>query len=655
MGRIQVLTDRVANQIAAGEVVERPASVCKELIENSIDAGARQLRIELKAGGRSLIQVSDNGAGMSRDDAMLAFERHATSKLRQARDLLAIATLGFRGEALPSIASVARVTLQTRAEDEESGTVVEIHGGRMRDVRDAALATGTSIAVRDLFYNVPARRKFLRTEKTELSHAVRVATHYSLAHLDKSFQLRNEHGVLLNVTPVETRRERVYQVFGGRMLDQLVELEPVVRARGPHAVPDSGGSTEAEGNGSGPASGEESLRLGGFVSEPQVQRLNRSSVYIFVNRRLVRDSLIQKAISSAYENLMPKGAFPFVLLFLELPAGEVDVNVHPAKTEVRFRSPSQVFDFVRDTIRQRLIEAKPASKLPLPAQAVARPPDPGRIQERSPRFPRGPAWMPLGEAKPAPSVSERFGFSGGQQFPAADSPPAGPGPPPGPLDPALAEAAAADDSDHSRAPLVDRGPTSLVDLSGLRLLGQLHQSFIVAAGDDGVWIIDQHVAHERILFERVLAARLHGRAEMQRLLMPIVLTLTPPQAIAYEELAEELRANGFETEPFGGRTVAVQSAPAELSPQHVEALLFELLEQSDSGVRSLTLADFRKRVAATIACHAAIKINMPLAPEKMRWLLDELARTDCPMSCPHGRPIALQYGMRDILKAFHRL
>ena len=655
MGRIQVLTDRVANQIAAGEVVERPASVCKELIENSIDAGARHLRIALKAGGRSLIQVSDNGTGMSRDDAMLAFERHATSKLRQASDLLAIATLGFRGEALPSIASVARVTLQTRTEEEESGTIVEIQGGRMRDVRDAALATGTSIAVRDLFYNVPARRKFLRTEKTELAHTVRIATHYSLAHLDKSFQLRNEHGLLLNVTPVQTRRERVYQVFGGRMLDQLVELEPLAQASDPHPGSASEGSTESGGNGFGPVSEDESLRLGGFVSEPQVQRLNRNAVYIFVNRRLVRDSLIQKAISSAYENLMPKGVFPFVLLFLELPAGEVDVNVHPAKTEVRFRNPSQVFDLVRDAIRERLIAAKPASNLPLPAQTVPRPTDPEPIARRSPGSSEAPAWMPAGGAKPVPSPSERFRFSGGLRFPAAESEPAGPESQPDPLDSPLPETAAGGYAGHSRAPLVERGPTSLVDLSDLRLLGQLHQSFIVAAGPDGVWIIDQHVAHERILFEKVLAARLHGRAEMQRLLMPIVLTLTPPQAIAYEELGEELRANGFEIEPFGERTVAVQSVPAELPPRHVESLLFELLEQCESGLRPVSLEDFRNRVAATIACHAAIKINMPLAPEKMRWLLEELARTDCPMSCPHGRPIALKYGTREILKAFHRL
>lgn len=629
MGRIRILTDKVANQIAAGEVVERPASVCKELIENALDAAASQVRIDLKAGGRSLIQVTDDGTGMSRDDAMLAFERHATSKLRQAEDLLSIGTLGFRGEALPSIASVARVTLRTRAADEAAGTVVEVRGGGMRDVREEALAPGTSVAVRDLFYNVPARRKFLRSVKTELAHLVRVATHYSLAHLDKSLRLRNEHGALLDVTPVETARERVYQVFGGDTLARLVEIEPVERA---------------------------SFRLSGFASEPQAQRLNRNSIFIFANRRLVRDSLIQRAITSAYENLMPKGAYPFSLLFLELPPEEVDVNVHPAKTEVRFRDPGAVFAFVRDSIRARLIETKPAAPLPLPARATPQELEslPGGAE--APPAPRE-ADRPLAPG-PAPAGARRFDFAGGQEFaprvapPSADRPSAenavraGSG---------LPEAAQQADSGHSRAPLVDLEPTSLVDLSGLQLLGQLHQSFIVAAGNDGLWIIDQHVAHERILFEKVLAARLRGQVPMQRLLMPVVLTLTPSQSIAYDELAEEFGANGFEIEPFGGRAIAVKAAPSELPPGQVEALLRELLDDPQAETRSLTLADLRKRLAATVACHAAIKINMPLEAEKMRWLLEELARSDCPMSCPHGRPIALKYSTREILKAFHRL
>ncbi len=628
MGRIQVLTEGVANQIAAGEVVERPASVCKELIENSLDAGATQVRIELSRGGRSLVKVSDNGCGMNRDDAMLAFERHATSKLRSASDLLAIATLGFRGEALPSIASVSRVTLRTRAEDEESGTVVEIHGGRMRDVQDAALAPGTSVAVRNLFFNVPARRKFLRTERTELSHAVRLVTHYSLAHLGKSFQLRTERGALLGVTPVSTLRERVYQVFGGDSLDRLVEIEPVP---------------------------ERTLRLGGFVSEPQAQRSNRNSIYVFVNRRLVRDSLIQKAISRAYENLMPKGAFPFALLFLEIPPEEVDVNVHPAKTEVRFRNPSQVFELVRSAIRGRLVAAKPASGLPQPGQVAQR-------EALGTSVAGGPLPGSLGAQRPpgtgAVPVSRRLEFPAGSEFQESAPPPSVgevSGPDMEPAGVAPPSSATRPDALHSRSPLVDRQPASLGNLGGLRLLGQLHDSFIVAAGDDGVWIIDQHVAHERILFEKVLEARLHDKAAMQRLLAPIVLTLTPGQLVAFDELAEEFRGNGFEIEPFGGRTVAIKSTPAELSPQHVESLIYELLDDSREGGRGLTLGQLRKRMAATIACHAAIKVNMPLPTEKMRWLLEELARTECPMSCPHGRPIALRYGTRDILKAFHRL
>ena len=627
MGKIRVLTERVANQIAAGEVVERPASVCKELIENSLDAGATQLRVDLRAGGRSLIRVTDNGCGMSRDDAMLAFERHATSKLRSTDDLLAIATLGFRGEALPSIASVARLELRTREPDAESGTVVKIHGGRMRGVREAALAPGTSIAVRNLFYNVPARRKFLRTVKTELSHSVRMATHYSLAHLDKSIQLRHERKALLGVTPVATLRERVYQVFGGNTLDTLVEIEPA----------DAG-----------------AFGLTGFVSEPQAQRSNRNSIYVFVNRRLVRDSLILKAISKAYENLMPKGAFPFVLLFLDIPPEEVDVNVHPAKTEIRFRNANRVFEFVRAAVRECLIAAKPASGLPRPGQIAQQVPVARAAKATRPTAPgavRGAAGLPQ---------AGRLGFRPGLEFRPGARPPA-PGadsvssPPTEAARTTLPEAAADRDALHSRAPLVDRKPTNLESLAGLRLLGQVHDSFIVAAGDDGVWIIDQHVAHERILFEQVLAQRLHGKPAMQRLLSPIMLTLTPSQMVTCEEIADEFRGNGFDIEPFGNRTVAVKGAPAELSPRQVETLIHELLQDARDTGPSRALGDLRKRMAATIACHAAIKVNMPLTPEKMRWLLEELARTDCPMSCPHGRPIALKYGTRDILKAFHRL
>ena len=632
MGRVRVLPDRVANQIAAGEVVERPASVCKELIENSLDAGATQLRIELGAGGRSLIKVGDNGSGMGRDDAMLAFERHATSKLRTADDLLGVGTLGFRGEALPSIASVSRLTLRTRAADETSGTAVVVHGGRMRDVRDAAMAPGTTVSVRNLFFNVPARRKFLRTKKTELGHAVRMATHYSLAHVDKAFHLRNEHRVLLSVTPVAALRERVYQIFGRSILDSLVELKP-------------GQPAGAGAGGAGP----DGPSLAGFVSEPQTQRSNRNSIHVFVNRRLVRDRLMQRAISAAYESMMPKGVYPFVLLFLDLPPSQVDVNVHPAKTEVRFRNPSAVFECVREGIRGRLVAAKPASSLPAPRTTAnhgipAAPPQP---------MPVGPAPFSNRRSGPHPPPAPGFPFGDGPRPPAPSSGPAQPVP--DSVAPPPSAPAPAGDGMHSRAPLVERAPASLGSLGELRLLGQVHDSFIVAAGEDGVWIIDQHVAHERILYEKVLDARLQGKPIMQGLLVPVILDLTPDRMVAYQQIAEEFSASGFEIERYGGRAIAVQAAPAELRASQVEALIHEILDASRDGGSEPGLAGLRKRMAATIACHAAIKVNMPLAPEKMRWLLEELARTQCPMSCPHGRPIALRYGTEDILRAFHRI
>ena len=632
MGRIRVLPDRVANQVAAGEVVERPASVCKELIENSLDAGATRLRIDLKAGGRSLIRVADNGCGMIRDDAMLALERHATSKLRTASDLLAIATLGFRGEALPSIGSVSRLTLETRAADQESGTVVEMHGGRMKDVRDTAFAQGTTVSVRNLFYNVPARRKFLRTTRTELSHAVRMVTQYSLAHLDKAFHLSNENGSLLRVTPVRSLRERVYQVYGGDLLESLVEL-----------APENPGTAEGAtgANGTGPPG----YSLSGFVSEPQTRRPNRNSIHLFVNRRVVRDGLLQRAISDAFEGMMPHGSHPFALLFLDLPPGQVDVNVHPAKTEVRFRRPSQVFGFVRDGIRRRLVEVKPATSIPAPAQVAQRTPDVPRAATTVRPMPVG---LPSAPEAQVGTGRLRFGGTGAFRGTAASLRSGVPDHRSRP------DGIAGEDSGHSRAPLVEQAPTSLDGLGNLRLLGQIHDSFIVAAGEDGLWLIDQHVAHERILYEQVLAARLHGKPIRQGLLTPIVLTLTPDRMLVYDEIAEEFLANGFEIEPYGGRTLAVKATPAELKHSQVEALILELLDHSRAEGSRAGLAGLRKRMAATIACHAAIKVNMPLGSEKMRWLLEELARTDCPMSCPHGRPIALRYGTDEILKAFHR-
>ncbi|MGD0775573.1 MAG: DNA mismatch repair endonuclease MutL [Candidatus Solibacter sp.] len=671
MGRIRILPDQVANQIAAGEVVERPASVVKELLENSLDAGATDLRVEVEAGGRRLIRIVDDGCGMLRDDALLAFERHATSKLRNVKDLLSISTLGFRGEALPSIASVSRLLLETRSMEEATGTRIEIAGGKMLRCEEAALGGGTAIAVRDLFHNVPARRKFLRTEQTELAHIASLVTHYSLAHPDKSFRLSTGPNELLSVTPVTTMKERVYQVFGSQILDELVEIG--VRERDLFLPPPSVPPSQAIADYRAAEPEDPPLRrfrLTGFFSRPQMQKANRNSIYVFVNGRLIRDRLVLHALSSAYYNLMPPSAYPFALLFLECDAEEVDVNVHPSKTEVRFRHGTFVHDFVRDTIRERLMESRPSntfSPAPLPAPpaqpAVGLPySEFSQMMENEQPVAAGlvdPAasLAPPPEAAPIttePAMPEFTLRASAAPTPRLDfsAPPieVTPGPPPsGKLSRRL--------DMHGEFPpdAIPAPEMSLSALSDLRPLGQIHESFIIAAGRDGLWIIDQHVAHERILFEQVLKQRAAGRVEMQRLLMPMILQLTPEQQIDYARIAEELHASGFETEPFGNRTIAVKAAPASVGPQDLERILLEILEIAENEMRSASLDDLRRNICASIACRAAIKINMRLDFAKMEWLLRALAATDCPMSCPHGRPIAMHYSTREILKAFHRI
>ncbi|MEO8591724.1 MAG: DNA mismatch repair endonuclease MutL [Candidatus Solibacter sp.] len=674
MGRIRILPDQVANQIAAGEVVERPASVVKELLENSLDAGATDVRVEVEAGGRRLIRIVDDGCGMLRDDALLAFERHATSKLRNVKDLLSIDTLGFRGEALPSIASVSRLLLETRSLEEATGTRIEIAGGKMLRCEEAALGGGTVITVRDLFYNVPARRKFLRTEPTELAHIASLVTHYSLAHPDKSFTLRAGPSELLAVTPVDSVKERVYQVFGSQILDELVEIG--VRERDlflpPPAAPVSQGLAIAEYRAPEPEDPPmRRFRLGGFFSRPQIQKSNRNSIYVFVNGRLIRDRLVLHALSSAYHNLMPPSAYPFALLFIDCDAEEVDVNVHPSKTEVRFRHGTFVHDFVRDTIRERLMESRPANTFsPVPPPAPPAQPAAGLpysefsqmlandepaaagLVERegeaqsallTARDPGAATAMPEFTLRASAAPVPRLDFS---------APPieVTPGPPPsGKLSRRL--------DMHGEFPpdAIPAPEMSLSVLSELRPLGQIHESFIIAAGRDGLWIIDQHVAHERILFEQVLKQRAAGKVEMQRLLMPLIVQLTPEQQIDYARIADELHASGFETEPFGNRTIAIKAAPATVGPQDLERILFEILEIAENELRTASLDDLRRNICASIACRAAIKINMRLDMAKMEWLLRALAATDCPMSCPHGRPIAMHYSTREILKAFHRI
>ncbi|HEX4580685.1 MAG TPA: DNA mismatch repair endonuclease MutL [Acidobacteriaceae bacterium] len=650
MGRIHVLTDQVANQIAAGEVVDRPASVVKELLENALDAGATRIRIEVEGGGRKLIRIADNGCGMMRDDALLAFERHATSKLRTSDDLLAIATLGFRGEALPSIASISRLEIDTRAEEESAGTHVEIVGGRMHRVEDAGLPPGTTIAVRDLFFNTPARRKFLKSETTELAHVTALVTHYALAHPDKHFELHSATHALLQAPPVAESADRIFQIFGKETLDHLlpvaaeIDLERVGLPAPPPWKQDEDYEPPVPGH----------LRLSGFTSKPELEKLNRNSIYSFVNRRLVRDRLLLHAVSDAYRNILPPTSFPVVLLFLELPPEEVDVNVHPAKTEVRFRQPSFVHDFVRDTLRNKLIQARPAMGFlaALETHAIASP----SLLPSVSALPGAPESAPftgsadsltLEPARIAPSA-QRLDFTAATNGAAiAAQEGAALAALTAELVPSLAK---------SSAPVaIAEEATTLHALASLKPIGQLRESFILATNEEGLWIVDQHVAHERVLFEKILREREVERVQRQRLLMPLLIDLTPAQMVAFAQIAAELEQNGFEVEPFGPRTLAIKAAPVGLEGRELERMLIEVLEQSDRLDQRENLSSARSRIAASIACHSAIKINMPLDPERMAWLLRELGKTELPTSCPHGRPIALRYSWKDIERAFHRI
>jgi len=675
MGKIHVLPEHVANKIAAGEVVERPASVVKELLENSLDAGSTRIKVQIEAGGKRLIQITDNGCGMVRDDALLAFERHATSKIKNAEDLLSVSTLGFRGEALPSIASVSRLHLETRAAEEPTGTIVEINGGKIFKVEEAGLPEGTSITIRDLFFNTPARKKFLKAESTELSHIASLVTHYALAHPDKHFELHSATNAVLVAPPVAGYSERVYQVFGKDTLDQLIAvaaMQPLAHVGLPQPPP---WRREAEED-VGPRDPGE-MRAHGFVSKPEIQKLNRNSIYVFVNGRLIRDRLIQHALTEAYRNILPPTVYPVVLLFLELPTAEVDVNVHPSKTEVRFRQQTVMHDFVRDSVRAALMKARPVPQFinEISAHASASPSlTPGAqqaaaqlsvAQQSGAQFSEGNAHRFAPDTsesrllnQPAnigdfqlhvpvpPSVSGRFQFDGGIQVE-------------GNAGVALARAPQVVPWNGCTPPIPDEpeeiNPTLAPVLTSLKPLGQIRESFILAVNREGLWIIDQHVAHERVLFEKILKQRSAEKVESQRMLMPLILELTPAQQAVFTEISDELAGNGFEAEPFGTRSIAIKVAPAGIEACDIEHMLHDLLDQISHEEQILNMDTVRARIAASVACHAAIKVNMPLEQNKMEWLLAELAKTDCPMSCPHGRPVVLRYSLKDIQKAFKRI
>jgi DNA mismatch repair protein MutL len=678
MSKIRLLPDHVANQIAAGEVVERPASVAKELVENAIDAGATRIAIDVEAGGRRLLKVADDGEGMVRDDAVLAFERHATSKIAKSEDLTSIATLGFRGEALASIASVARVDLTTKTQEAAAATRVSVEGGKMRDVKDAAHPPGTTIVVRDLFFNVPARRKFLRSEATESFHLTNLVTHYALAHPEIAFTLTNNGREVLRVTAAKDLHERAYQIFGAEFLDNLLEV--------------NGGHPKI-------------ACVNGFVSAPRDRRTSRDAQYLFVNGRFVRDRLISRALSEGYRAVLPHGVYPAALLFIDMPLEEVDVNVHPAKTEVRFRRAAAVSDAVREAVRTALAsagyvradarqqsEGDQTASTNVAAMSAA-------ASEASPSNVAGIgsfANLDLGTTfEPASQPRIEFSSSPVQDETVPDE----------------TEEASVSKSDTARdleaimrqahaesrqeqtagadggSPTIREGVNQSAGGSGsrqelrrdvslpplnsaekfarevsveslsndIRPLGQLDESFIIATDNEGLLLIDQHVAHERILFDKYRAMESERLAESQQLLIPETFDLTPAQASVFDVLAKELESYGFELMRLSGRTVAIKATPADLPAGEARNMLAELLDTVDAEKKGAARDTLRDDIAASLACHAAIKVNMPLSPEKMRWLIDRLLKTSSPTTCPHGRPVILRLATRDILKGFHRI
>lgn len=650
MNKIKILSDNLANQIAAGEVVERPASVVKELVENSIDAGAARIQIDIELGGRRLMRISDDGEGMSRDDAILAFERHATSKIKTAEDLGRIGTLGFRGEALASIASVAKVELLTKTEPDSTASRVVIEGGRLIDVKDAARDTGTTISVRDLFFNTPARRKFMRSEATENYHLTSIVTHYALAHPEIAFTLTNNGREVIRVAPAKDLRERAFQIFGRDLLESLLPVD--------------GGR-------------EYVAKVSGFVSAPRERRTTRDSQYFFVNKRFVRDKTIAGGLLEGFRSVLPHGVYPVAFLFLEMPLEEIDVNVHPAKTEVRFRRGEAVKDVIAEAIRSALANAgivgeiAPERDLEPKTQPVYAPPVLVQQPEQSriEFFDKTPEFTPL-DPGPERDVEPLARVASANPHPAArgdvyqpmvveDPSPDAPGffvdegisvpderlQPPG----------------YAVLPPVDSGikvarSIEIDAISGAKIqpIGQLHDSFIIAVDDEGLLLIDQHVAHERILFDKFRKSETERQIESQNLLLPETIDLSPAQSEAFQLIEDDLESLGFGLMRLSGRTVAIKSIPTDLQPAEARNLFSEILDTVEHEKKGGAKKTLRDDIAASLACKAAVKINMKLTPEKMRWMIDRLLVTTSPTTCPHGRPVILRLSMKDIERAFHR-
>jgi DNA mismatch repair protein MutL len=600
MGRIHRLPLHLANQIAAGEVVERPASVVKELIENALDAGASRIAVTIELGGKKLLRVEDDGEGMDPADARLAIERHATSKITSPDDLGAIRTLGFRGEALPSIASVSHFVLRTRARGSATGTEIRVNGGTLASEREIGAPEGTSIEVADLFYNLPARRKFLKSDTGEAAQISRLVTQMALGYPEVGFSLTSGTSggsgrKLLECPPANGPGERFFQLYGERL--DLIELRK-----------------EAAG-----------IEIHGYVAMLGEQGPVRGAQNVFVNRRIVKDRTIAHAISEAYSVATIKERSPEVHLFIRIPPDRVDVNVHPTKAEVRFLEQSVMHEVLRRALGEALGQGR--------APELQFTPFTGRPSEPQPMAIPG---VLAGASVGNRWTSEPMGPWRNLMEPSADPRP--------PLPSSAAEMLPA-----------SAVPISPADIRPMIPLGQFRDTFIIAIDDEGIAIIDQHVAHERVLFEQVMEKLTAGRLESQRLLTPMLIEMSPAQRQSLVPHAATLEKFGLEIEEFGGDSLRLSAVPAVLDPSACEAAVRALAEDLEGLDRGSRVEDALRKIAATMACHAAVKANYPLTLEKMRYILEELRRTAYSSVCPHGRPVVLRITRREIEKNFQRI
>lgn len=581
-GRIIILDEHTANRIAAGEVVERPSAVAKELVENSLDAGATRIRVDVESGGRVLVCVADNGCGMTREEVLLAIQRHATSKIRSAEDLDHVTTLGFRGEALPSIASVSRMEICTRTPDAVSGTRVRVEGGQVQEVEEAGVPPGTRVEVRDLFYNTPARLKFIKSDQTELGHIVELVGRLAIAHHEVSIRLKHNGREVFSSPGAPDALAAIAAVWGKDKAARTVPVEFETPA----------------------------VRVTGFAAPPEISRPNRSHEAFFVNRRPITSRLLSHAVEEAYRSLLPDGRYPVAAIFIEMSPEAVDVNVHPTKAEVRFRAEREVHQAVAQAVRRALLGGYAGASLQPPRRMV------------------------------------HNGAGGAARFLPSGIPPRASGLPQTPMVPGIRLGVTVDEV----------RPASDASAEAWRLIGQIANTFIVGETPDGMVILDQHVAHERVIYDRLRKGMEMGGLEVQRLLLPATVTLGAREAQALFEHLDELRNVGFEVEPFGGGTFLVRAVPAVAASASPEAMLAELASDLAAldGAGRASREGVLDAVITAAACKGAVKAGQPLSPAEMRKLVQDLLDTENPFTCPHGRPIVVNITHEELLKRFKR-